>query len=53
MKVNDGGGLEDEEIEVIYIPLKSAKEFLFDENYKKTPGMMAAFYWFFDNIKEV
>lgn len=51
MKVNAGGGLEDEDIEVIYIPLKDAKEFMFDEKYKKTPGMMMAFYWFFENIK--
>jgi len=51
MKVNDGGGLEEEEIEVIYIPYDEAKEFLFDESYQKTPGMMSAFYWFFDTIK--
>jgi len=51
MKVNDGGGLEDEEIEVIYIPFKESKEFMFDENYQKTPGILMAFYWFFDNIK--
>jgi UDP-sugar diphosphatase len=50
MKVSDGGGLAEEDIEVIYIPLKDAKKFMFDESYKKTPGMMMAFYWFFDNI---
>ncbi|MEA3331348.1 MAG: NUDIX hydrolase [Campylobacterota bacterium] len=49
MKVNDGGGLAEEDIEVIYIPHAKAKEFMFDENYQKTPGMMMAFYWFFDN----
>ena len=49
MKVNEGGGLEDEEIEVVYISLKDAKEFMFDENYHKTPGLIMAFYWFFDN----
>jgi len=49
MKVSEGGGLDEEEIELIYIPITQAKEFLFDENYKKTPGMMMAFYWFFDN----
>jgi len=51
MKVNDGGGLDEEEIEVIYIPLDKAKEFMFDNNHQKTPGMLMAFYWFFDNIK--
>jgi len=49
MKVNDGGGLADEAIEVVYIPLDGAKKFIFDDSYKKTPGMMMAFYWFFDN----
>ena len=49
MKVSDGGGLVEEEIEVIYLPLNQAKEFMFDESYQKTPGMMMAFYWFFDN----
>lgn len=48
MKVNEGGGLEDEEIEVIYISIKEAKKFMFDESYKKTPGLIMAFYWFFD-----
>lgn len=49
MKVNDGGGLIEEDIEVIYIPLANAKKFMLDESYQKTPGMMMAFYWFFDN----
>ena len=51
MRVNDGGGLEDEEIEVIYIPLQEAKSFMFDESYQKTPGLIMAFYWFFDNTE--
>jgi len=51
MKVSEGGGLNDEEIEAIYIPYAEAKEFMFDESYQKTPGMLVAFYWFFDNIK--
>jgi len=49
MKINDGGGLEEEEIEVIYIPLKDAKKFMFDDEYQKTPGLMLGFYWFFDS----
>jgi len=48
MKVNDGGGLADENIEVIYIPLDESKEFMFDESYQKTTGVMMSFYWFFD-----
>lgn len=52
MKVNNGGGLDEEDIEVIYIPTKGAKEFMFDESYQKTTGVMMAFYWFFDNINQ-
>jgi UDP-sugar diphosphatase len=49
MRVSDGGGLHDEEIEVIYLPLVDAKTFMFDESKKKAPGLMLAFYWFFEN----
>lgn len=48
MRVNDGGGLHDEEIEVIYIPLDEAKKFMLDESYQKTTGVMMMIYWFFD-----
>jgi len=48
MKINEGGGLEEEDIEVIYIPLEDAKAFMFDESYQKTSGVIMAFYWFFD-----
>ena len=51
VKVNDGGGLHEEEIEVVYILLDEAKTFMFDESYQKTPGMLMAFYWFFDTIQ--
>ena len=51
MKIDEGGGLQEEDIEVIYIPTKDANKFMFDKNYKKTPGMMMAFYWFFDNLR--
>jgi len=49
MKVSEGGGLAEEEIEVIYIALEDVKDFMFDEQYQKTPGMMMGFYWFFEN----
>lgn len=52
MKLGDGGGLEEEDIEVLYIPLSQAREFMFDESYQKTPGLIMGFYWFFDNEKE-
>ncbi len=48
MKVSEGGGIDDEEIEVVYLPLAEAKAFIYDENFAKTPGLMFAFMWFFD-----
>ena len=50
MKLHGGGGIEEEEIEVIYIPLDEAKKFMFDESYQKTTGVSLAFYWFFENM---
>ena len=47
-KVHNGGGINDEEIELVYLPLDEAKEFIFDESKAKTPGLMFAFYWFFE-----
>ena len=52
MRVSDGGGLEDEEIEVLFIPRAEAKHFMFDDRYQKTPGLIMGFYWFFDTIKQ-
>ncbi|PHQ65133.1 MAG: NUDIX hydrolase [Sulfurimonas sp.] len=49
MKVHDGGGLDEEEIEVIYIPTHESKTFMFDESYQKTTGVMLSIYWFFEN----
>ena len=46
MKVNSGGGLEDEAIELVFVPVNEAKEFMFDETKPKRPGLMFAFCWF-------
>lgn len=48
MKIHDGGGIHDENIELYMLSLKDAKQFALDEKYPKTPGLMFAFYWFFD-----
>lgn len=47
MKVSEGGGVDDEEIEVIYLSVEEAKAFIYDENIAKTPGLMFAFMWWF------
>ncbi len=49
LKIHEGGGIESEEIELYYLPLNKAKEFVFDESKPKTPGLIFSFYWFFQN----
>jgi UDP-sugar diphosphatase len=53
MKIHEGGGINDEQIELEYLPLKDAKEFIYDESKAKTPGLSLAFYWFFENVKKI
>ncbi|DAB32336.1 MAG TPA: NUDIX hydrolase [Sulfurospirillum sp. UBA11407] len=48
MKVSDGGGVDYEEIEVIYLKRDKAKEFMFDESIATTSGLMFALMWFFE-----
>ncbi len=53
MKISDGGGIHDEQIEIVYLPLEEAKKFIYDEAKAKTPGLMFAFYWFFEKYNKV
>ena len=46
MRANSGGGVDYEMIEVIYLPIQKAKEFMFDENIPKRPALMFSFCWF-------
>jgi UDP-sugar diphosphatase len=48
MKVSEGGGIDDEAIEVVYLPLSEVKTFMFDERIAKTPGLLFSFMWFLD-----
>jgi len=50
MKVHEGGGIHDEQIVLEFIPLSEAKAFIFDTSKAKTPGLMFAFYWFFETF---
>ena len=51
MKVSEGGGIDDEQIEVIYLSSSEAKTFIYDESIAKTPGLMFAFMWWFKKVK--
>ncbi len=53
MKIHNGGGIHTESIELEFLHVDNAKSFVFDESRAKTPGLMFAFYWFFDNFREV
>lgn len=46
---NQGGGVDDENIEVIFINKEDAYDFILDESYPKTSGIMFAFLWYFRN----
>jgi UDP-sugar diphosphatase len=48
MKVSEGGGVDHEQIEVVYVPTEEAKKLLYDESIAKTPGLMFAFMWWFE-----
>ena len=49
MIVGPGGGhiLEEEEIDVEYLPVEKAKEFVFDQSKVKPPSLVTAFMWYF------
>ena len=51
MKVSEGGGVDDEQIEVVTLPLEHAKVLIYDESIAKTPGLMFAFMWYFDRLR--
>jgi UDP-sugar diphosphatase len=44
-KVHEGGGIDVEAIEVVYLPVSEAKNFIYDEDKAKTPGIMFAMSW--------
>ncbi len=48
MREGEGGGVHTEYIELEYLPVSEARAFVFDERRAKTPGLMFAFYWFFE-----
>lgn len=51
MKVSEGGGVDHEQIEVVYVPIEEAKKLLYDESIAKTPGLMFAFMWWFEKYE--
>ena len=52
MRTHAGGGIHSEEIKLSWVPLEEAEAFIYDESLAKTPGLMFAFYWFFEKRGE-
>jgi UDP-sugar diphosphatase len=52
MKVSEGGGVDHEDIEVVFLPVSGAKELLYNEEIAKTPGLMFAFMWWFEKMDD-
>jgi len=48
MKVSEGGGVDHEQIEVLYLPVDEAQNLIYDESIAKTPGLMFAFMWWLE-----
>ena len=51
LRISEGGGIQDEQIEVIEIPLKEVRTFMYDESIGKTVGLLFAFMWWFDRFE--
>lgn len=49
MKINDGGGIDDEQIEVVYLSINEAMGLAHNENVVKTPGLLYALVWWKEN----
>ncbi|ASM35518.1 NUDIX domain-containing protein [Campylobacter sputorum subsp. bubulus] len=49
MKVSNGGGIDDESIELVYIEKNKAMSFAYDESKAKAASLIFAFMWFFEN----
>jgi len=48
MRVSEGGGIDKEKIELEFLPTSSAKQFLYNEELVRTPGLLFGFMWWFE-----
>lgn len=48
IKIHAGGGINNEQIILEFIPISEAKAFLFNEDLAKTPALMFSIYWYFE-----
>lgn len=50
-KISNGGGVDGEVIECVFVKKEDLLEFLNDEKFVKTPGLAYGVMWFLSNIK--
>lgn len=48
-KIHEGGGINDEQIELFFLPVCESENFIYDESKAKTPGLIFSLYWFLKN----
>ncbi|MDR1460940.1 MAG: NUDIX hydrolase [Campylobacteraceae bacterium] len=53
MKKQEGGGVEEEDIELVFLSKNEVKKFMYDESKAKTPGVLFAIFWFFENKSDL
>uniref|UniRef100_A0A0N5AK28 Nudix hydrolase domain-containing protein n=1 Tax=Syphacia muris TaxID=451379 RepID=A0A0N5AK28_9BILA len=52
MKIGEGGGIDNEKIEKVFMSLNDAKEYLNKSEVMSAPGLLYGLSWFFDNVKK-
>ena len=50
-KINEGGGIDDEDIEVVAVKRDEVEKFIFDESIVSTPGAKFALMWWINKCK--
>lgn len=53
MIVNEGGGDEMENIELVWVPLNESQIFMMDEDKDMPPGLKFAIFWFYQQFPEL
>ena len=52
MKIGEGGGVDNENIEVVYLPRSEALDFINNPKVATTSGLMFAMMWYFKTFNQ-
>lgn len=53
MKISEGGGVDDEQIELLFIKRDEIMDFIFDESKVKAPNLQFGILWFLQNFNKI